>query len=194
MSGNRASRDARHFQRLYDASPDPWRFRTSEYEHLKYHRTIASLGGRRFRSGFEVGCSIGVLTHMLAMRCEKLLAVDIVEEPLANARMMCAEQSWVRFQRMQIPRDWPDGVFDLIVLSELLYFLSPDDIAAVADHIPAALAWDGVVLLVNWRGRAGDPCTGDEAASVFIARTERWLTPSTQHQEESYRLDLLHRK
>jgi cyclopropane fatty-acyl-phospholipid synthase-like methyltransferase len=194
MSGDRASRDAEHFQRLYDASPDPWRFRTSEYEHLKYDRTIASLGVRRFRSGFEVGCSIGVLTHMLAMRCETLLAVDIVEEPLWTARMMCADQPWVSFQRMQVPRDWPNGVFDLIVLSEVLYFLSPDDIAAVADHMPTTLALDGIVLLVNWRGRAGDPCTGDEAAGIFIARAERWLAPNAQHQEETYRLDVLHRK
>lgn len=194
MPDGRASRDAMHFQRLYDASSDPWRFRTSRYEHLKYQRTIASLGHRRFRSGFEVGCSIGVLTHMLAARCDNLLAVDIVEDPLGAARTMCADQRWVRFKRMQVPRDWPDGIFDLIVLSEVLYFLSPQDIAAVADRIPATSASDGVVLLVNWRGRAGDPCTGDEAADIFIARMERCLAPEVQHHEASYRLDVLRRR
>lgn len=99
----------------------------------------------------------------------------------------------MRFQRMQVPGDWPDDVFDLIVLSEVLYFLSPRDIAATADRIPATLAPGGVVLLVNWRGRAGDPCTGDEAAGIFIARTQQWLELALQHQEEAYRLDLLHR-
>ncbi len=191
MNGDRASRDAAHFQRLYDASPDPWRFRTSQYELAKYRRTIASLGDRRFCSGFEVGCSIGVLTHMLAERCNALLAVDIIEEPLGNARVMCADQHWVRFQRMQVPQDWPDGIFDLIVLSEVLYFLSSSDIAAVADRACATLAPGGVVLMVNWRGRAGDPCTGDEAASNFIARTERSLVLCMQHHEDTYRLDVL---
>ena len=32
MSRQRMSRGAEHFQRLYDADPDPWHFRTSAYE------------------------------------------------------------------------------------------------------------------------------------------------------------------
>ena len=73
------SHDAEHFRRLYARSADPWGFRTSGYEQEKYRRTIATLGERRFRSGFEPGCSIGVLTRMLATRCDALLAADIVE-------------------------------------------------------------------------------------------------------------------
>ena len=194
MNVDRSSRDAPHFQRLYDESQDPWHFRTSPYERAKYQTTIARLGDRRFRLGFEIGCSIGVLTRLLAARCDALLAVDIVEEPLRIARMACADVPWVSFQQMQTPREWPDRVFDLIVLSEVLYFLSPQDIEAVADRASATLAPEGFVLLVNWRGQAGDPCTGDEAASIFIGETERWLAPSLHHQEESFRLDLLRRK
>ena len=65
-----ASHDAEHFRRLYARSADPWAFRTSAYEKEKYRQTIAALGERRFRSGFEPGCSIGVLTRMLAERCD----------------------------------------------------------------------------------------------------------------------------
>ena len=53
---------------------------------------------------------------------------------------------------MQVPHEWPDDVFDLIVLSEILYFLSPADIIALADRTLATLEADGLVLLVNWRG------------------------------------------
>jgi SAM-dependent methyltransferase len=207
MSGDRESRDASHFQRLYDASPDPWKFRTSAYEQSKYQTTIASLGTRRFRSGFEAGCSIGVLTRLLAERCDRLLAVDIVGAPLSDARKACADQLWVRFEQKQVPDEWPDECFDLIVLSEVLYFLSPTDIAKVADRVCATLDAKGVVLLVNWRGRSrlrsgrrltnrnrGDPCTGDEAAGIFIDRAQRWLTARTQHVEDAYRLDLLCRR
>ena len=125
MNGGHESRDAAHFRRIYDADPDPWRFRTSVYEQAKYRRTIASLGDRRFRSGFEAGCSIGVLTRLLADRCDRLLAVDIVDAPLSAARKACADQPWVRFEQKQVPDEWPDELFDLIVLSEVLYFLSP---------------------------------------------------------------------
>jgi 2-polyprenyl-3-methyl-5-hydroxy-6-metoxy-1,4-benzoquinol methylase len=194
MNADRPSRDAAHFQRLYDASPDPWHFRTSSYERSKYQKTIACLGNRRFSSCFEIGCSIGVLTRMLAGHCEALLAVDIVEEPLRIARKACSRLPWVSFQQMQTPQEWPDRKFDLIVLSEVLYFLSRQDIAAVADRASVTLAPGGFVLLVNWRGEAGDPCTGDEAASTFVGETERWLATSLRHQEEGFRLDLLRHK
>jgi SAM-dependent methyltransferase len=194
MSTHRESHGAAHFQRLYEADPDPWHFRTSAYEQAKYHRSIASLEDRRFRSGFEAGCSIGVLTRLLATRCDALLAVDLIETPLATARKACADQPWVRFRQMQVPGEWPDETFDLIVLSEVLYFLSPADIAAVADRVCATLELDGIVLLVNWRGRSGDPCTGDEAAAFFMDRAKRWLSLRRQHQEAAYRLDLLCRR
>jgi 2-polyprenyl-3-methyl-5-hydroxy-6-metoxy-1,4-benzoquinol methylase len=192
MIAPRASRDAHHFQRLYDASTDPWQIRSSEYERAKYRTTIASLGGKRFRSGFEVGCSIGELTCMLADYCDALLAVDIVEAPLRAACNVCAEQPWVRFAQMEVPRQWPDDMFDLIVLSEVLYFLSPEDIIRVADHVADALVPQGTVLLVNWCGRTDDPCTGDQAAAIFIGRVQNFLSPRLQYCEgDAYRLDLL---
>ena len=192
MSAPRESRNADHFQRLYDASPDPWQFRSSEYERAKYRTTIASLDGKHFRSGFEVGCSIGELTCMLADHCDALLAVDIVGAPLRAARSLCAEKRWVRFAQMEVPRQWPDDAFDLIVLSEVLYFLSPEDIIRVADRVAGTLEPQGTVLLVNWRGRTDDPCTGQEAAEIFIDRVQNFLSPQLQCCEgHRYRLDLL---
>lgn len=193
LTGIRPSRDAAHFQRLYDADPDPWQFRTSEYEQLKYRKTLETLPTRHFRFAFEVGCSIGVLTRLLAVRCDALLAVDIVEQPLHAARSTCSDQPWVQFRRMQVPDEWPDNDFDLIVLSEVLYFLSPRDITKVAERALVSLDATGLVLLVNWRGHSGDPCTGDEAADLFIERTSAWLQPRIQYQEDTYRLDLLGR-
>ena len=188
------SHGAAHFQRLYAMSPDPWQYSSSDYEQAKYRRTIAALQGRRFRSGFEAGCSIGVLTHLLAAHCDSLLAVDLVDEPLRLARATCANQPWVLLRRMHIPGDWPDERFDLIVLSEVLYFLVPSDIASVADRVAGTLAPDGVVLLVNWRGQADDPCTGDQAAQIFIDHASGWLVPGLHYQEDAYRLDILARR
>lgn len=192
LIGKRPSRDAAHFQRMYDADPDPWHFRSSDYEREKYRKSLEALPPRRFRSVFEVGCSIGVLTHLLATRCDALLGVDIVEQPLGAARATCSDQPWVRFQRMQVPGEWPDRVFDLIVLSEVLYFLSKRDVGAVAERVRSTLDPNGLVLLVNWRGRSGDPCTGDEAAQLFIDRSSAWLEPTVQYQGDRYRLDLMH--
>jgi 2-polyprenyl-3-methyl-5-hydroxy-6-metoxy-1,4-benzoquinol methylase len=188
---HRGSLGPAHFSQLYDAKEDPWGFRTSTYEQAKYRTAIEALADRHFQAAFEVGCSIGEMTRLLAPRCDAVLAVDLVEQPLVAARAACADQPWVNFLRMQVPGDWPDGAFDLIVLSEVLYFLSPADIAAVADRCAGSLAPGGVVLLVNWRGRSDDPCTGEEAAALFIKRTRGWLQPRTHLGNAGYRLDLL---
>jgi cyclopropane fatty-acyl-phospholipid synthase-like methyltransferase len=191
---HRGSLGPAHFQRLYEADPDPWHFRTSDYEQTKYRQSIAALDAGHFHSGFEVGCSVGVMTRLLAPRCDALLAVDIVEQPLVAARETCADQSWVRFERMRVPHEWPDDVFDLIVLSEVLYFLSPADVGAMVYRTAASLRPNGRVLMVNWSGRSDDPCPGEEAASVFIQRTPGWLRPLHHHRGAGYRLDVLARQ
>ena len=65
MSLHRRSRGPAHFQRLYDASSDPWQFRTSRYEQAKYQKTIEGLGDR-VSLGFEPLFN-RVLTRLLAV-------------------------------------------------------------------------------------------------------------------------------
>ncbi len=185
------SREPAHFDRLYQANPDPWAFRTSAYEQAKYRRTIEVLAGRRFTSGLEAGCSIGVLTRMLAPLCDTLLAVDIADPPLRTASAYCAGEPWVRFQRMRIPDEWPSQRFDLIVLSEVLYFLSPADIDRCARQTLNSLLPGARAVLVNWLGHADDPCSGDQAAEHFIAATAGAMTVILQDRRPGYRLDLL---
>jgi cyclopropane fatty-acyl-phospholipid synthase-like methyltransferase len=187
------SRGAVHFQRLYNANQDPWGFRTSSYEHAKYRHTIEALGRRRFRSGLEVGCSIGVLTRRLATHCDALLGIDLVDQALDEARRTCADQNGVHFRRMQVPAEWPGGGFDLIVLSEVLYFLTRQDIAATARRVIETALPGAVVVLVNWLGRSDDPCTGDEAAELLVRETRPKLITTLSVRRSGYRLDRLER-
>jgi cyclopropane fatty-acyl-phospholipid synthase-like methyltransferase len=185
------SRDSSHFAQLYQSNPDPWGFQTDPYERDKYRHTLEALAGHRFASGLEVGCSIGVLTRMLAPACNTLLAIDIVDQPLEAAAKRCSDQPWVRFQRMQVPDEWPDRRFDLIVLSEVLYFFSPADIDRCVHQIRGSLLPDARVLLVNWLGQTDDPCSGDQAAERFISAAEGTLMVALQNRQPRYRLDLL---
>ena len=188
---NEPSRPATHFQRLYQSNPDPWGFTTSPYEQAKYRHTLKTLGNRRFTSGLEVGCSIGVLTRMLAPRCDSLLGIDIVEDPLTEARARCADQPHVRFERMQVPLQWPAGRFDLIVFSEVLYFLCAADIEHCAQHVLHSLPRGGMVVLVNWLGHTDDPSPSDAAPNDFIAGTKSRLRIASQDRQHRYRLDIL---
>jgi SAM-dependent methyltransferase len=183
------SRDAAYFEAMYAADPDPWRFRTSAYEAAKYAATVAALADRRYRSGLEVGCSIGVLSQRVAPLCEAFLGLDIAEAPLVEARARCRELPQARFARMSVPDNWPEGGFDLILLSEVLYFLSPDDIAATAARVRRSLLPGGSVLLVNWIGNPQPPQPGDLAAEAFLAAADLPLV--RQERAEQYRLELL---
>src|ERR1700710_2019517 len=117
-----------YFSELYASNPDPWNFVTSPYEHAKYEATLAALSRPAYAEGLEVGCSIGVLTRRLADRCAHLLSLDVAESALDAARARCADSPHVDFLRAAVPAEWPPGRFDLIVLSEVLYFFTPEDL------------------------------------------------------------------
>jgi 2-polyprenyl-3-methyl-5-hydroxy-6-metoxy-1,4-benzoquinol methylase len=191
MTQNQPSRDAAHFERLYAKAEDPWEFRTSRYERAKYAATIRALPPRRFRAALEIGCSIGELTARLAKRCAAVHGIDIAAAPLEIARARFDTVPELRFSQMRVPAEWPVGHYDLIVLSEILYFLSPDDVQGTADRVRASLAATGVVLLVNWLGKTDDPLTGDEAAERFIAALTLPLAVDLQQRYRSFRIDRL---
>ncbi len=180
-----------HFDRLYASDPDPWKFATSEYERDKYAATLAALPRPRFARAFEVGCSIGVLTRQLAARCNAILAVDVADAALGGAAARCRDQSHVQFARMVVPQDWPPGAFDLILFSEVLYYLDDADRAAAARLSLQSLSPGGAMVLVNWHGPTDGFCTGDDAAEAMIAACAPALRPVTQQRAEKYRLDVL---
>ena len=181
-----ATWDRSVFDRLYASSDDPWDFRTSPYEQAKYAATLAMLPSGRFASGLEIGCSIGVLTARLAERCHVLLAIDCADAALSRAASSCP---LVRFERHHVPASFPAGRFDLIVISEVLYFLSSPDIAALARHCLQAVQPGGTIILANWTGPTDTPSTGEQAADAFVAASE--LALSETRREATFRLDRL---
>ena len=186
MSGRTLS--SGHFQELYDKSPDPYGFTTRWYERRKYAISLAMLPWARYRSGFEPGCSVGELTARLAPRCETLLSCDGAAAAVATAKTRTAEFPQVTVEQRTMPGDWPQaaaGPFDLIVLSELLYYFSDEDLARTVDAAVATLAPGGTLLAVHWRRPvAFHPQTGDEAHAALAARPE--LTLRADHQEPDF--------
>ena len=181
-----------YFDRLYTENPDPWGYRDRPYERDKYEDSVAALDGRRFARAVEIGCSIGELTARLAPLCDDLLGVDIAEAPLRLARERNASSPHVHFARMTLPGERPQGRFDLIVLSEVVYYFGREDVRRVADWVREALAPDGVALLVHWLGETPDyPLTGDEAVGAFLDDIGVSLTTDLRRRRGLYRLDRL---
>jgi SAM-dependent methyltransferase len=188
-----SSLPASYFDAIYESDPDPWRFQTSAYERAKYGVTLAALPRPRYRRALEVGCSIGVLSRDLAPRCDALLSVDAAEKALAAARAACADRPNVEFALARVPDEWPDGAaaFDLILLSEVVYYFDRADVARLADRVRGALAPGGDCLLVHWTGDTDYPLSGDDAAECFIAAASPFAAVTRRERAERYRLDLL---
>lgn len=186
------SQPAEYFDSLYAHDPDPWKFASSPYEQAKYQATLAALPRDRFSVGLEIGCSIGVFTRRLAERCDRLLALDLSATALELARARCADlpTGHVSFERRAVPEQWPAGHFDLIALSEVLYFLDPAAVRGVACCAAASLAGAGCILLVNWLGDTGTELSGEAAAELFLASLPRRFEVRTE-RSPGYRLDRL---
>jgi cyclopropane fatty-acyl-phospholipid synthase-like methyltransferase len=191
MSELRPTLKPDHFDALYAADPDPWSFAASPYERAKYTLTLNAMPKLRSRSALEVGCSIGVLTRLLASLCDSLLAVDAAQAPLAEARRRCADLPSVRFEQMFVPEQWPDGVFDLILLSEVVYYLSREDVGRLAARVMGSLTPDGSVILVHWTGSTDYPLSGDEAVALFIEHVGLRCAVRQADRYAEFRLDVL---
>jgi 2-polyprenyl-3-methyl-5-hydroxy-6-metoxy-1,4-benzoquinol methylase len=191
MTRRNTTIDPGYFDEIYAADNDPWNFASSAYEREKYALTLSALPKAHYEAGLEVGCSIGVLTRQLGHRCEALLAIDATERPLAEARRRCADLSKIHFQQMFVPQQRPQGSFDLIVLSEIIYLLDAADAAGLADRVRHALSPGGDVVLVHWTGETNYPLTGDEAAELFVAHLDRVTRLTHQDRRRDFRIDVL---
>ena len=182
-----------YFEAIYARDPDPWRFAESAYERAKYDASLAALTRPHYARVLEVGCSIGVLTQDLAPRCDTLLALDAAAAPLEAARARCAGLPQVAFRQVRVPQDWPaaEAPFDLILLSEVVYYLDAADVGRLAARVGASLAPGGEVLLVHWTGATDYPLSGDAATEIFLREAAGFALVTRQARTERYRLDLL---
>src|SRR5918912_120311 len=183
-----------YFENLYGRSRDPWGFETSSYERSKYERAL------------EVGCSIGVFTAMLAPLCDELLAVDISEKAIVAARERLANFPHVSVERRTLPEEMPEGPFDLVVASEILYFLPTDIMLVALRRFEEVLSPGGVLITVNarpnWQRRAAEkirplflrrlvlrdrPLLGEKFHEILLEPTR--LSNTVSLIEPEYRLD-----
>jgi SAM-dependent methyltransferase len=157
-----------HFDQMFADSDDPWKFRSRWYEVRKRAMTLACLPAARFSSAFEPGCANGELTAELATRCDRLLAMDLAPRAVALARERLAGQPHVQVVQGSLPGDWPAQRFDLIVISEIAYFLAPDALPVLAARVRDSLEEGGTVLACHWRRPIpGCALGGDEVHAIL---------------------------
>jgi SAM-dependent methyltransferase len=176
-----------YFDRLYAVAEDPWSLRSRWYERRKYALTTAVLPRSHYADAVEVGCSVGELTAALAERCTRLIAWDPSAAAVERARARTAGLDGVRVEQRGIPGD-PVPPCDLLVLSEVLYYLGDEDLAAVLAGLPSLLRPGGTLLAVHWRHPVADyPRTGDGVHAALRAALD-WPRVA-MHEEPDFLLD-----
>jgi trans-aconitate methyltransferase len=187
-----ASVSTEYFTGLYLAKDDPWDLATKWHDQRKYAVTVASLPRPRYRRCYEPGCSIGLLTRMLAERCDEVLAVDCVDSAVHQAREVVSDLPHVRVEEATLPAELPDGTYDLIVVGDLLYYLSADDLNALLDGLVTRLEPDGDIAAVHFRDRQqGGNYDGFNVHAALLARPD--LERHVHHEDDWFVLDILRR-
>ncbi|HWD62164.1 MAG TPA: PIG-L family deacetylase [Humibacter sp.] len=146
----------RHFEHLHATRADPWNVEHSWYEIRKRRLLMATLPRDRYRSILELGCSTGVATRQLADRADALLAVDGSLSAVSAARDRTRFLTNTKIERMRLPFQWPEGRYDLIVVSELGYYFDSEDWQTLCARMLESLVPDGEVIACHWTGESHD--------------------------------------
>jgi SAM-dependent methyltransferase len=135
---------------------------TEEYERRRYARLFALLEHCRYSKVLEIGCGAGVFTRLLARIADRVVGIDVAQAAIDRARSYNADSPNVVFETGNIMEyDFgSEGPWDLIVLSETIYYLGwlyPFfDVAWLAHELQAATTEGGSVLLANSSGETND--------------------------------------
>jgi SAM-dependent methyltransferase len=186
--------DASPFDELYASDTDPWQVRSSWYERRKLAVLLASLPRERYRHGLEIGCSIGVTTRALTARCDHVTALDASPRALALARAELGPLVGDRVELAEatVPEQLPEVTYDLLVLSEVGYFIEPQRVAVLADALPHRLTVGGDLVAVHWRQDADSLATpGDEVHARLAVPGLRELV---SHSEREFVLQVWRRE
>lgn len=183
-----------YFEEMYSGSADPWDFAGAWYELRRYGLLVASLPEQRYRVCFEPACSVGVLTEMLAGRCDEVHAVDVVDTAAgqARARIDRAGLDHVHVRTADALDPWPRRSCDLLVLSEFLYYTPVDGLDELLTALLPLAEPGGTVAACHWLGRSDDhACHGEDVHAALARRVD--LTRLVHHREEGFILEVFRR-
>ncbi len=153
------------------ADRDPFGLDRLPEERAKFEAALQLCGPGPFQRALEIGCSVGTFTELLAPRCGSLLATDISSQAAATARKRLVGIDHVRIDARDVTVDFPEGTFDLIVASDVLYYWTPEENLRVLRAVEAALRPGGAFVLLHYAPRMGSLLNGSEVHDLITAET-----------------------
>lgn len=158
------------FQHYFDEG-DPFGFDIHPEEQIKFARTLEVCGDGQLGRVLELGCAVGTFTEVLAPRASEVLAVDVSQSAVDQVLDRMREHPHVRAVAMNLPEEYPDETFDVVVASDVLYYLPVEVLRWCVERIEASIADGGAFVAVHYVPRMGSVLDGDEAHDVITAHT-----------------------
>lgn len=178
------------FEARYQSDLDPWGYLSSEYERAKYAATLSACGRGPFASALELGGSIGVFSARLAPRARSLITIDGAPTAVAMARRRLEPFAQARALHGTIPDELPDGLFDLVIASEVLYYLSFGAVKRTLARLHDVMLHGARLVAVHWRF-AGPERPLDARIVHDLLRAQPWLVAVARADTDDYLLDVL---
>jgi SAM-dependent methyltransferase len=183
------------FDAMYAADPDPWAVGTSAYERRKRAVVLACLRRERYTSAWDPACGTGHLTADLAARCDRVVASDASATAARIAAERCAGLAVEVVHRALPEAPAPDVRPDLVVLSEVVYYLADAVRAATLALVDERAARAAEVVCVHWDGAPEDAWLSGPAAQLEVVAqlAERGWVHRIHHDDDGFLLDTLTR-
>lgn len=181
------------FDRMYIEEGDPWKVGSSWYEQRKIAVALACLADPSYDRVLDPACGTGHLARAVAERSGVVVAKDASAPAVEIARRVCESVENVNIDVAALPYAFGEtaGPFDLIVLSEFLYYLDNDARARSIDSVLERAADRAEVIAVHWRdspedGTASGEDVHAELRNYFKARGFRH---QVAHFDEEFVID-----
>ncbi|RZF55861.1 methyltransferase domain-containing protein [Acinetobacter halotolerans] len=140
-----------YFEALYRNNDDPWGYDFHWYEARKRQICLALLTRQHYPKVLEIGCSNGHLSMHLAERADQLLCLDASDYAVQLASQRLNGLKHVKIENRRIPQAFPNEVFDLIIISEVAYYLSLSELHQLIEKLKCSLSEAGEILCCHWR-------------------------------------------
>ena len=154
-----------HLNKYYEKE-DPFNF-ASPYEIGKYQHTIQLLKPKTYKRALEVGAAEGIFTEMLAPLCEEVLGVEVAEAAVERAQARLQAFPHANVVLAALPADMPGGKFDLIILSDVMYYFPKDVTSDLIARFESALSPNGILFSLHYLGGFGTPITGAQVHEIM---------------------------
>ena len=185
MTGTPAS----YFEELWADSDDPWEHASRFYEARKYDLTVSALLRPRYRRAFEPACGVGLLTERLAGRVDRLEARDKFPRAVTETRRRVHDLSHVGVEVGDLLAATPEGPFDLVVISEVLYYFEADQVRVIGDHIGRIAEVAATMVTVHYRRPVAEHALSGDEVHEIVADWPGWDRRGG-YVDDDFRLDV----